>query len=216
MGDEPNETGDDELIDRAVGGDRPALAALFDRHRDRLEKFVRVRIHRTLQGRIDPADVLQEVYLDLEHQLTHYPGPASLPPFLWLRHLTSQRLTRLHRHHLGAAMRSAGREVAILHGGSADADSGSMADQFVGRLTTASQVVARDERARLVREALDALSPADREIIALRGFEGLTNDEAAAVLGLSKAAASNRYVRAMARLQAALRQIPGLLDVSGG
>jgi RNA polymerase sigma-70 factor (ECF subfamily) len=112
-------------------------------------------------------------------------------------------------------MRAAGREVAIPGGGQAEADSASMADQFVGRLTTPSRVVARDERARLVREALEALDPADREIIALRSFEGLTNGEAAATLGLSKAAASNRYVRAMARLQAACRQIPGLLDDLG-
>jgi RNA polymerase sigma-70 factor (ECF subfamily) len=212
VGDEPTDLGDEELIGRAAGGDRPALAELFGRHRIRLEKMVRVRLHRALQGRVDPADVLQEVYLDLEQQLPHYPGPASMSPFLWLRLLTGQRLTRLHRRHLGAAMRAAGREVAIPGGGRAEADSSSMADQLVGRLTPASRVVAREERAHLVREALEALDPADREIIALRGFEGLTNNEAAAALGLSKAAASNRYVRAMARLQAALRAIPGLID----
>jgi RNA polymerase sigma-70 factor (ECF subfamily) len=214
--DEPKEAGDEELMGRAAGGDRPALAELFGRHRGRLDKMVRSRLHRALQGRVDPADVLQEVYLDLEQQLPHYPGPRAMPPFLWLRLLTGQRLTRLHRHHLGAAMRAAGREVAIPGGDQTEADSALMADQLVGRLTTASRVVARAERARLVREAIDALDPADREIIALRGFEGLTNGEAATVLGLSKAVASNRYVRAMARLQAALQRVPGLLDPAGG
>jgi RNA polymerase sigma-70 factor (ECF subfamily) len=215
VGDEPYEPGDRELIGRAAGGDRPALAELFGRHRGRLEKMVRVRLHRALQGRVDPSDVLQEVYLDLEQQLPHYPGPGAMPPFLWLRLLTGQRLTRLHRRHLGAAMRAAGREVAIPGGDGTEADSASMADQLVDRLTTASGVVARDERARIVRQALDALDPIDREIIALRSFEGLTNNEAAAVLELAKAAASNRYVRAMARLQAALQRIPGLLDGTG-
>jgi RNA polymerase sigma-70 factor (ECF subfamily) len=50
----------------------------------------------------------------------------------------------------------------------------------------------------------------DREVIALRHFEELSNDETAAVLGLTKAAASKRYVRAMLRLKAVLASIPGL------
>ena len=215
MGHELTEIGDEELISRAVGGDRPALAELFSRHRDRLEKMVRVRLHRALRGRIDPPDVLQEVYLDLEKQLHHYPGPAVMPPFLWLRLLTGQRLTRLQRHHLGAAMRAVGREVTVRGDDQSEADSAVIADQLVGSLTTASRAAARDERTALVREAIDSLDSADREIISLRSLEGLSNGEAAGVLGLTKAAASNRYVRAMARLQTALRRIPGLLDASG-
>ena len=111
-------------------------------------------------------------------------------------------------------MRAAGREVAIPSGGRAEADSTSMADQLVGRLTSASRVVAREERARLVREALSARPGRSRDHRPAH-FEGLTNGEAAASLGLSKAAASNRYVRAMARLQAALQQFPGLLNELG-
>jgi RNA polymerase sigma-70 factor (ECF subfamily) len=216
MGDRTAELGDEELVRRAAGGDRAALAELFGRHRDRLGKMVRARLHRALRGRVDPADVLQEVYLDLEPQLAHYPGAATMPPFLWLRLLTGQRLTRLHRHHLGAAMRAAGREVALDGGvGGAAADSAALADGLVGQLTTASRAFSRAERGRLVRAAIEGLDPCDREVIALRGLEGLSNGEAAAALGLSKAAASNRYVRAMARLQSALQQVPGLLDASG-
>ena len=203
---------DDALILRASGGDSSALAELFGRHRDRLERMVRTRLDRGLQGRVDPADVLQETYIDLAQQLPNYPGPATMPAFLWLRLLTGQRLARVHRRHLGAAKRSAGREATLRRDGGAEADSASMADQLVGRLTTASRALARAERADLVRRAIDALDPSDREVISLRAFEGLANNEAAALLGLSKAAASNRYVRAMARLQDAMRQVPGLID----
>jgi RNA polymerase sigma-70 factor, ECF subfamily len=212
MGDSRSDVGDDELIRRAAGGDTSSLAELFGRHRDRLEKMVRVRLHRGLQGRVDPDDVLQETYLDLAQQLPNYPGPEAMPVFLWLRLLTGQRLARVHRQHLGSAKRDAGREVPADRGGGGEADSSSMADFLVGRLTTASRAADRAERAQLVRRAIDALDPLDREIISLRTFEGLTNNEAAAVLGLAKAAACNRYVRAMGRLQAALQQIPGLID----
>jgi DNA-directed RNA polymerase specialized sigma24 family protein len=51
-----------------------------------------------------------------------------------------------------------------------------------------------------------------REVLALRHFEGLSNGETAAVLGLQKAAASNRYVRALKRLKEVLSAIPGFFD----
>jgi len=75
--------------------------------------------------------------------------------------------------------------------------------------------VDRAEKARIVREAIEALDPLDREIISLRSFEELTNGEVAAVLGLSKSAASNRYMRAMARLQVVFQSIPGLIEGNG-
>ena len=156
--------------------------------------MVRARLARGLQGRVDPDDVLQETYLDLSRQLANYPGPEAMPVFLWLRILTGQRLSRVHRRHLGTARRAAGREVPAHHGGGGGADSASMADFLVGQLTSPSSAAARDERAELVRRAIDALDPTDREIISLRTFEGLTNGEAAAVLGLARSAASNRYM----------------------
>jgi RNA polymerase sigma-70 factor (ECF subfamily) len=215
MPDNSHAVGDDTLVRLAAGGDEPALAELFGRHSGRLEQMVRIRLDRRLQGRVDPMDVLQETFIDLSRQLPNYPGPEAMPVFLWLRILTGQRLTRLHREHLGTEKRAAGREVSIDCGGASESNPAVMATQLSGRLTTASHAVARAECGRLVRDAIESLDPDDREIISLRSFEGLTNKEAALVLGLSKAAASNRYVRAMARLQTALEQIPGLIDNSG-
>ncbi|QEH32999.1 RNA polymerase sigma factor [Aquisphaera giovannonii] len=212
-------TGDDDdeaLVARADGGDPSALAELFERHRRRLRHMVQLRLDPRLRGRVDASDVLQEAYLDLVRQFPAYREKADLPPFLWLRLLTGRRLLRVHRRHLGAAIRDAGREVSI-HGGAAPgADSGSLAEHLVGRLTTASRAFDREERRRLLQRALDSLDPLDREVLALRHFEGLTNGEAAAVLGLSKTAACNRYVRALARLQEATRDVPGLLDEPAG
>jgi RNA polymerase sigma-70 factor (ECF subfamily) len=65
-----------------------------------------------------------------------------------------------------------------------------------------------------LQELLDTMDPVDREVIALRHFEELTNDQVATMLGLSKAAASKRYVRAMLRLKAILSDQPGLADTT--
>ena len=61
-----------------------------------------------------------------------------------------------------------------------------------------------------LRGALDQLDPTDREVLALRHFEELSNLETAAVLGIQPAAASKRYVRALERLKGALAKLQGL------
>src|SRR5262245_26142730 len=102
----------DDLVRRAVAGDESALAELFDRYRSRLRQMIRLRLDRRLQGRVDPSDVLQDAYIDLSQKLPEYPNRSSLPFFLWLRLVVGERLLRVHRHHLGAAMRDADREIS--------------------------------------------------------------------------------------------------------
>jgi len=200
------------LIERAILGDQPALAALFDRYRHRLRRMIRLRLDCRLSGRIDPSDVLQETYLDVVQQLAAYQKKPDMSFFLWLRLTAGQRLQRLHRQHLGAAARDAGREVSLQRGAAPQASSESLAAQLLGHFTSASRAALRSEMQRQLQTVLNDMDPLDREVIALRHFEELTNQEAAAVLGLSKSAASNRYVRALARLQQALENIPGFLD----
>jgi RNA polymerase sigma-70 factor (ECF subfamily) len=202
---------DDLLIDRAAAGDTAALAELFDRYRKRLRAMVRLRMDRRLQGRVDPSDVLQEAYLDVAQQLSSYLAKPEMPFYLWLRLTTGQRLMRLHRQHLGAAAREAGREVSLHRGALPQASSVSLAAQLLGKMTSASKVVERVEIQLQLQAALNGMEEMDREIIALRNFEELSNAEAANVLGLEPSAASKRYIRAMKRLQEILKNIPGLL-----
>jgi RNA polymerase sigma-70 factor (ECF subfamily) len=205
---EPDDTA--ILLARAADGDGSALALLFERHRRRLRQMVRLRIDQRLAGRLDASDVLQEAFLDVVQQFPSF-DVRTMPIFLWLRLVTGQRLARLHRRHLGAAMRDAGREVSLC-GGLPRASSVSLAEQLLGRVTSVGQEAARAELRLQLQDALNGMDALDREVIALRHFEELSNQEAAAVLGLSKTATSNRYVRALARLQKILAAIPGFLD----
>ena len=202
---------EDLLIDRAAAGDTAALAELFGRYRQRLRAMVRLRMDRRLQGRVDPSDVLQEAYLDVAQQLSSYLAKPEMPFYLWLRLTTGQRLMRLHRHHLGAAIRDAGREVSLHRGALPQASSVSLAAHLLGRMTSASKAVERVEIQLRLQAALNGMDEMDREIIALRHFEELSNAEAARVLGLEPSAASKRYIRALKRLQEILKSIPGLL-----
>jgi RNA polymerase sigma-70 factor (ECF subfamily) len=71
----------------------------------------------------------------------------------------------------------------------------------MGDVTSPSQGAIRNEQTQQLREALDSMDAIDREVLALRHFEQLSNKEVAEVLSLGKTAASNRYVRALERLK---------------
>jgi len=199
-------------MSRIHAGDPQALAQLFGKHRDRLSRMVRLSLDRRLQGRIDPSDVLQEAFIDAYYRQHEYRADPMMAPFLWLRFLTGQRLLALHRRHLGTQMREAAREVSLQAGTMPQADSFSLANFLLGRLTTPSLAAIRAEMRVRLQDVLNAMDPIDREVLVLRHFEELSNGETAVVLGLQKAAASNRYVRALRRLTDFLATTPGFLE----
>jgi RNA polymerase sigma-70 factor, ECF subfamily len=195
------------LLDRLQAGDQLALGELFSKYRDRLGRMIQFRLDGRLKGRIATSDVLQEAYIDALKRLPHYQADPEMPFLIWLRWVTMQRLVEVHRQHLGAQMRDAGREVALGAGGPLAASSAMIAE-FIGDLTSPSQAAQRSETLAQLGRALDGLDPTDREVLALRHFEELSNQETAAVLGIQPAAASKRYVRALERLKGALEQLP--------
>ena len=204
----------DDLVRRAAAGEEAALVELFSGYRSRLERMIRLRLDRRLQGRIDPSDVLQDAYIDVAEKLPEY-ALRSAPPFsLWLRMVVGERLLRIHRHHLGCAMRDVSREISLHPGAFPEASSASLAAQLLGQMTSASRAALKAEMRLMLQEVLNAMDPIDREVIALRHFEDLRNDEVASILGLTKAAASKRYVRAMLRLKAAIGEASKLSDMS--
>jgi RNA polymerase sigma-70 factor, ECF subfamily len=210
---DPVDDAQNDLLQRALAGDESALAALFDGYRDRLRRMIRLRLDRRLSGRVDSSDVLQEAYLDVRKRIAEYArDPSAMPFHLWHRLVAGQRLTDVHRHHLGARMRDAGQEVSLHRGPFPQASSVSLAAQLLGKMTSASQAAIRVEHKLIVQETLNGMDPIDREVLALRHFERLSNDETAQVLGLSKSAASNRYIRALKRLKEILSSIPGLRE----
>jgi RNA polymerase sigma-70 factor (ECF subfamily) len=206
----PSETA--SLIERLRSGDRRVLADLFQRHRDRLLRMVEMRIDARLHGRVDASDVLQDAFLDLAKQVDSYLNDPRLPVFLWLRLVVGIRLAMIHRHHLGTLMRDAAREVSLYRDPLPQASSADLASMLLGRLTTPSHAAIRAEQILLVQEAVNALDPLDREVVALRHFEQLSRAETAVVLGMTEEAAAKRYIRALKKLKSILAAMPGGLE----
>jgi RNA polymerase sigma-70 factor (ECF subfamily) len=201
------------LLRRVAAGDRESWGALLTRHQARLRRMVAFRMDPRLQGRIDAADVIQEVYLAAWKHLDDYLRQPTMPFFLWLRGIAGNKLLELHRHHLGTPMRDARREVSLVRGPLPETTTAALAAQLLGRLTSPSQAAIRAEAKIRLQEALNSMDPIDREVLALRHFEHLTTAEAAQVLGIKEAAAGKRYLRALERLREVLAHMPGGLEL---
>jgi RNA polymerase sigma-70 factor (ECF subfamily) len=118
-----------------------------------------------------------------------------MPFHVWLRKKAYERLTDMRRRHVGAARRSVQREV-----GMPDRSSRLLAQRLIASGSTPSQQLAQRELARRVRLALAGMSEADRDILFMRNYEGLSYDEAASILDIDPAAARKRHGRALLRL----------------
>lgn len=197
------------LLTRAAAGDEPAFAELFTAYRERLKRMVRLRLSRKLQGRVDESDVLQESWLDMSRKLREYAADPKLPFFLWARHITGLKLVEVHRRHLGTQSRDADREVTLQRGGWPEVNSVSLAAQLLGTITSPSAAVVKAETRLMVQDAINGMDPIDREVLTLKHFEQLSIKEIAQVLGMSKAGAGNRYLRAIKRLREVLSDLPG-------
>ncbi|MEO6596801.1 MAG: sigma-70 family RNA polymerase sigma factor, partial [Planctomycetota bacterium] len=192
---------DDPDEQRLRDGDDAALAPLFERQRERLLRMVHFRIDPRLVGRLDAEDVLQDTFLEAGKRLLAF-REDDKPFFVWIRLITQQTMVDLHRKHLGAKMRNAGREITA-------PASGTLSGFFVGHITSPSRAVMREETRLQIERALESMDEIDREVLLLRHFEDLSNKEAAAVLGIQENAASNRYVRALGRLKGYLGNLGG-------
>jgi RNA polymerase sigma-70 factor, ECF subfamily len=209
-----NETGttSDDLLRRAKSGDEAALGTLFAHYRERLRRMVRLRLDRRVYGRLDPSDILQDAYLDVARRFPEFAAAPTVSFYLWVRALTGQRLIDLHRQHLGAQMRDAGREVSLYRGALPQASSASLAQQLLAGLTSPTQAAIRAEMQIQLQEALNSMDAIDREVVVLRHFEELNNAETAQILGIESSAASKRYIRAIRRLKAILDRVPGFFS----
>jgi len=200
------------LRERLAGDAENVLAEEFVRYRSRLWRMVQFRLDPVVASRIDADDVLQDAWIAALQRIDYFIENESLSMFVWLRLIVGQTIVDLHRHHLGAEMRDAYREVSIKEPPLSRSTAMSMAARLLDQLASPSQVAMRHELAQQLESAIEGMDPIDREILALRHFEELTNSEVADVLGIEQKAASIRYVRAVKRLKTILQELPGYDD----
>lgn len=208
----PDSSETQELLSAARGGDADARNRLLERHREALRRMVGLRMDRAVQGRLDASDIVQDVLVEANRRLADYLATTKMPFHLWLRHLARDRLIDAHRRHRGAARRSVDREQPLVGRVLPEESAMDLAALVRDRQMTPAAAATHHELELRFQAALETLDETDREIILMRHFEQLSNQEAAEALELSEPAAGMRYLRAMRRLRTLLEESPAERD----
>lgn len=197
-----------ELLHGIQQGDPDAMNRLLERHRDAVRRLVQMRLDQRVQRRVDVSDVVQDVFVEANRRLVDYVNlPQPMPFHLWLRQITQDRIIDAHRRHRASAKRSVDREQHIAVPAGMDRSSIELAAQLVDPELTPAAAATQHEMAQRVEAAIAKLADQDAEIIVMRHYEHLTNQEIAVALGLSEPAASMRYLRAVRRLRELLGEV---------
>lgn len=202
----PNTDETQELLADARAGEPAAVNQLLDRHRQALRRMVDLRMDRALRQRVDASDIVQDVLIEANRRLADYLSDPRMPFQLWLRHIAQDRLIDAHRRHRVAARRSVDREQPLEARAGLDHSAFDLAARLCDRELTPAAAATRHEMERRFQAALETLDEHDREIVLLRHFEQLSNQQTAEALGLSEPAAGMRYLRAVRRLRALLNE----------
>jgi RNA polymerase sigma-70 factor (ECF subfamily) len=187
---------DEQLITRAVEGDRAAMDELLAKYEGQIYRFGL----RMCGSEEDARDVLQETLLAAFKGVKGFRGQANLST--WLFTVARSFCIKARRRHVGepAATESLDTpKVRSLPEGSPSPD----------------QAAHAKEIGRALHSAVQALTPEHREVILLKDVEGLSAEETAAVLGESVAGVKSRLHRARMALRETLTTLMGTEGAGG-
>ena len=201
-----------ELLDLVREGDESAAGQLLQRHREALRRMVDMRLDQHIRQRVDASDVVQEAMIEANRRLPKYLDNPAMPFHLWLRQIATDRLIDAHRRHRVSRKRSVDLEQAPVV--AANLDHSTIHFDLSDKELTPAAAALHHELQRRFEEAIEEMEPQDQEIIVMRNFEKLSNQEVAQTLGLTEPAASMRYLRAMRRLRKRLTDQDGEEDPS--
>jgi RNA polymerase sigma-70 factor (ECF subfamily) len=190
-----------ELLDLARKGDRSAVEKLLGLFRESLRRMISLRLDPALTARLDASDVVQDVLVEASRRLDDYLRDSAMPFHLWLRHIAKDHVIDAHRKHRKAQRRSIDREQSLVPRGLAENSSIDLMGQILDQEMTPATAAIRQELEQRMAQAIGELEEDDREIILMRHYEQLTNQEIATLYGLSEPAAAMRYLRAVRRLR---------------
>ena len=191
----------DEVLRQLKADREEALARFFSDVRERLARIVAFRLDYRLSGRVSESDVIQDTFVRAAQRIDSYLDKPDMPIFVWLRLEANQRLHEIHRQRFGAEKRDVRREINLCSKPEGNQTSLALAAHLVAQMTSASQIIERAEQINRLEKTLNEMNELDREVIALRHFEELSNLETAEILNIEPAAASKRYIRALKRLK---------------
>jgi RNA polymerase sigma-70 factor (ECF subfamily) len=194
------------LLARARQGDGESLGSLLERYRNYLMLLARLQVDRRLQVKFDPADLVQETFLEAHRDFAQFRGECEAELVGWLRRILATNLANLVRRYYGTQRRDPHLERDLneaLDQSSRALDRGLAAPQ-----SSPSNQAVRREQAVILADALQRLAADYREAILLRHVEGLSFPEMARRMGRSEDSVKKLWARGLARLRLTLGDPP--------
>lgn len=181
---------DSVLVHRAREGDHAAFRQLVERHQSKAHAIAL----RFVRDEDDARDVVQEAFLRVYRGLARFQGGSSF--FTWFYRIVANAAIDLKR-------KPARRESPF---DDARPRPDEVYTPFLSRLEGAdpADAVARRELSSRIQKALDELPPYHRGAIVMRELEGLSYEEMAQAMGVSKGTVMSRLFHARQKLQRAL------------
>jgi RNA polymerase sigma-70 factor (ECF subfamily) len=194
-GDERSST--EGLVRSAQDADPDAFSELLRRCRGRLDLWVALRMGPLLKSRLSKDDVMQETFLEAYRSIGDFDPRGSGSFRRWLLSIAENRLRDLSKYHT-AQKRDPAREAGPP---AASPDEADLLRHLgaTGR-TPSSGAHWRDLGERL-RQAIEKLPEAQREVLVLRAIEERTFKEIAERLGKRPATVQVHYLRALKSLK---------------
>ena len=177
----PRDVQDEELVQRAQGGDREAFSLLVRRYEDRVFRLA----SRIVGDPDDAEDVLQETFLSAYRGLSAFKGESRFSTWIF-RITTNAALMRLRKR----------RPDVVSLDAPADLEGAPELHEIRDWTATPEEALADGEARQAMDAAIAELPTEQRAVFLLRDVEGLSNGEVADSLGLTVPAVKSRLHRA--------------------
>jgi RNA polymerase sigma-70 factor (ECF subfamily) len=188
---------------QARDGDREALGCLLDRYRSYLRLVARSLVSPALRGKLDQSDLIQEAFLRAQQRFDQFQGDSERELVAWLRTILARVLSN-QAARIQTKGRDHRREVSLE--ALLDQSHDELRHALAAPGSSPGEQESPREQAVRVAEALEKLSPDQREVIILRHLDHLSVAEIATRMGRSKHAVESVWTRAVERLNAILKE----------
>jgi RNA polymerase sigma-70 factor (ECF subfamily) len=187
------------LLERARAGDREACGQLLEMVRPYLTLLARAQIGQRLQGKAEPADVVQETFIEALRDLPGFRGDTPATFLAWLRQILARNLANLVRRYYGTQARDLHLEQQLSV--ALEQSSSSLQAALAAPQSTPSEQAATAELTLRVADTLARLPEDYRDVLVLRHLEELTFPQLAQRMGRTVDSVEKLWVRGLARLR---------------
>jgi RNA polymerase sigma-70 factor (ECF subfamily) len=196
-----------QLLVEARQGNDEALGALLELYRNHLQGRAGALISASLQGVVNPSDLVQQTFLEAYRDFRHFKGSTGAEWRAWLRRILAHNLANMLEKHLWARKRDRRRQISldcrfavppslVAHHG----------PSLAGVQSSPSAQAQRREASAILANTLVQLPEEHREVLVLRNYDGLSFEEVARHMGRTPGAVRLLWVRALDRLRRLLKE----------